>query len=79
MRKFYKTTYTIEVLSEEPLAEGLSLYAIDHRITYGDCSGLFKKTNEKTVSPKQMTKLLVEQGSSPSFFSLGHLGSTNRQ
>jgi hypothetical protein len=69
-RKFYKTTITFTVLSEEPLPEHLELGWLDYEVTEGHCSGLFGETIRETVDAPTMAKLLQEQASDPEFFLL---------
>jgi hypothetical protein len=38
-RKFYKTVFKVEVLSEEPLSD-ISISDVVYQITLGDCSGV---------------------------------------
>ncbi len=68
-RKFYKTTFKIDVLSEEPFGECLSLGQIDYAISEGDCVGANLRSTEQELTPKQMADALYEVGSEPGFFS----------
>lgn len=72
-RKFYKTIYRIEVLSEEPVGE-TDLDTIEHLITDGPCSGLLHLESEHEVSGPDMVQLLYAQGSEPGFFRLSEEG-----
>jgi hypothetical protein len=69
-RKFFKTTYTIEVLSEHEPASNLSLTAVDHAITYGDCEGKVTDDGGTELTFNEMVIALYEQGSSVEFFNL---------
>ncbi len=76
-RKFYRTVYQIEVLSEEKFDNegGMSLTDIDNAITDGDCSGRVKFiVNNEEKTGKEMAELLKEQGSDPEFFQLDENG-----
>ena len=66
-RKFYKTTFTVEVLSEEPIPE-MSLDALEDEYNHGSYSAGSVKRKEKELTVKQVTKELKKQGSDPSFF-----------
>jgi hypothetical protein len=74
-RKFYRTVYTVEVLSEDPLEADLSLEDITYEITTGNCSGKRGCTifNEEVDGPT-MAKLLRKQDSDPNFFLLNDDG-----
>jgi len=77
MRKFYKTVYSVVVLSEEtPIHSYDDLAAIHYAITDGDCSGEVSKVSEEEVSAPEMAKLLIAQSSDPGFFSLDAEGNT---
>ena len=66
-QNFYKTVFSIEVLSDEPLYEPLSLTDIHYLITEGPCSGRFLDTAQEVVTRERMEKLLIQQGSDPEF------------
>lgn len=68
-RKFYKTIFQVEVLSEEPIKE-LSLSDLDYEITEGDCSGRVSTLSENTINGACAANELLAQGSDPSFFGL---------
>lgn len=76
MTKFYKTTFTIEVLSEGPLGDCLSLSQIDYAISEGDCVGGNLTANEIEISAKQVADTLYVFGSTPSFFNLDDEGNS---
>lgn len=69
-RKFYRTEFTIIVLSEEPVPAGIKLSRLEYEITDGAWSGDFSTTGSKEVTGKEMAKMLQEQASDPSFFNL---------
>jgi hypothetical protein len=73
-RKFYKTTFSWVVLSEEPLAADLSPEEIRHMTMEGDCSGDFERVSEKVLNGKQAAKALQEQASDPEFFQIDENG-----
>ncbi len=70
-RKFYKTTFTVTVLSEdEPISEDLSLEEIERGFTSGDWSGQVTSEGSEELSAQEAAYELMEQGSDPSFFRL---------
>lgn len=73
-RKFFRTVFTIEVLSEEPADPDICLEDLAHAITEGPWSGDIKTDGSAAVNGKKMAKLLVAQGSDPSFFRLTDKG-----
>jgi hypothetical protein len=74
-RKFYKTVYTLEILSEEPLEGFLpSLMQLHYMITDGDCSGKMVSGDSVEIDGATAAKLLIEQGSDPEFFMLDEYG-----
>ena len=67
----YQTTYTVKVLSEEPLPTYMALSEIERQTTLGEYAlHSFGAIEEKRVSRKEMTALLYEAGSDPSFFQI---------
>jgi hypothetical protein len=73
MRKFYRQTFEIEVLSEDkPIIKDLNV--INYQITEGDCSGVIKEITCEEVPPEKMALLLISQGSDPEFFRLDEHG-----
>lgn len=73
-RKFHKTTFVIEILSEEPYTGSESLSSIKEAISDGPDSGSITCTEHKVLNGKKAADALVEQGSEPSFFSLDEKG-----
>lgn len=70
-RKFFKTTFTVEVLSEEePVSDDLSLEEIERGFTSGDWSGRVTCEGSEELSAQEAVYELTEQGSDPSFFRL---------
>lgn len=65
MSKLYKTIYTVEVLSDEPLGN-LGPGDIEYEITEGHCSGVTSFT-QKEITEFQMAKELIRQGSDVDF------------
>lgn len=53
MKKYYRTTIRVDVLSEEPF-EYLDLASVHEKITHGECSGTFKTIKTETLTGKQM-------------------------
>jgi len=73
-RKFYKSTFVVEVLSEEPLDGTQSLAALSAMTTDGDCSGKHNMTKQETLNAKQAAEELRKQGSDPEFFQIDEDG-----
>ena len=72
-RKFYKRTLTVEFLSESPIPDMGLGKMVDEAIN-GDYSMNITKDKVKELNGKQAAYALVEQGSSPDFFSLTEEG-----
>jgi hypothetical protein len=68
-RKFYKTVFTVEILSEEEPCSP-SLGTIAFQITKGDWSGTTREKSKKKLDGRQAARALFNQGSDPSFFRL---------
>lgn len=69
-KTFHRTVWTVEVLSDEPLATGLDLADIDYAITEGHCSGEYHVTHTEVLTGLEMAEALQHQGSDPEFFGL---------
>jgi hypothetical protein len=68
-RKFYRTVFTVEVLSEEE-PEPVDLEVLNQQITDGPWSGVVTKGKSEEIGGARMAELLQEQGSDPGFFEL---------
>jgi len=73
MRKYFLTTYTIKVLSEDDHVENLSPHEVAEAIDTGDCVGV-TETSSRELSAEATAELLFEFGSEPSFFRLDKEG-----
>lgn len=67
-RKFYRTVYTIEVLSEEPIPACMDIEMVIEEAVNGDYSMKCDRGEQEEVDGKRMVKLLQAQGSDPEFF-----------
>lgn len=66
-KKWHKTTYKIEVLSEEPYFE-TSLSQISYDMIEGENSGAVDIVKQEKLSIHEIEEALLNQGSDPSFF-----------
>jgi hypothetical protein len=74
-RRFYKTNFIVEVLSDEPLdMEEYSLSDIEGMITVGHCSGDIIRSKPTKLNGKECARALIKQRSDPSFFQLDNDG-----
>ena len=67
--KYFKTIYTIIVLSEDEPLGPVDLSVIDHQITNGECIGQTEETEVEELSADEMRTALKEVGNDGSFFS----------
>ena len=75
MKKFYRTIIQVEVLSEDEIdLIANDLEAINYAITDGDCSGVVSVISTEVLSPQQMARATVAQGSDPTFFGIDQDG-----
>jgi hypothetical protein len=72
-RSFYRTTVTIEVLSDEPITDVDLPYLLEG-IENGPFVGGPLNKRQKRVSAKAMAAALYEFGSEPGFFQLDDAG-----
>ena len=68
-RKFYKTRFTYEVLSEEPLGE-VTLESLAEMCDSGSCVGRWWDSKEKKLDGKEAADALCDFGGEPGFFML---------
>jgi hypothetical protein len=73
-RKFHKTIIKVEVLSEEPIPEGMDLQNVIAECTEGGWSMRQFGWKETELNGKQAAKALLLQGSDPGFFQLDEKG-----
>ena len=72
-RKFYETTITVKVLSEQPLRWN-DLNDLAYAIEEGDCVGHIPDDTSRTLTGKECADLLDEFGSESGFFQLDDEG-----
>jgi len=68
-KKFYKTIFTIEVLSEDRPCDVNTLADLHYAITEGDCCSKWSERGEQ-ITAKECADALYDQGSEPGFFQL---------
>lgn len=73
-RKFYKTIFTVEVLSEDFPVKDLSLKELAEETVHGDYSAQTEITKTEQLTGKEAADALVAQGSDPEFFMLDEEG-----
>ena len=69
-RKFYKTTITIEVLSEDPIPGGMELNHIYNECMDGGWSMLEVGKEEVELNEEQMVDECLNHGTDAEFFGL---------
>ena len=69
-RTFYRAVFQVELLSEEPIDQTMSLGDIGYHMTEGHCSGVLTCEKHEEVDAVAMAKLLIKQRSDPDFFTL---------
>lgn len=72
-RRFYRTVFEVEVLSEEPLGD-MDVESVAYAVTHGGCSGLLTRTVTEVVDGPRMAELLADHGSDPALFNLTDSG-----
>ena len=65
--KYFKTVYTIEVLTTEEKLTDIGMEEIAYQCMGGDCSGIISDTVITILTRKEMTAALIAQGSEPEF------------
>lgn len=70
-RKFYKTTVTVVVLSDENDVSELDLAELAEAVDIGPYVGTAPQYQVQQVTEEEMSVLLLGAGSDPSFFQIG--------
>ncbi len=70
----YKTSITVEILSEEPIPDPVTLEKIAWEMTEGDWVGRLSGQKSKKLRGKAAAAAAFEFGSSPAFFGLNDDG-----
>jgi len=74
-KQIYRSVIRLEVLSDEPIPEDISLASIADQCDNGDYSGMSAwKVVNTPVKGKQAVKLIEAQGSDPEFFGMDKNG-----
>lgn len=73
-RKFHRTRFTVEVLSEDPIPDGAELIHVLHECDEGDFVLHSVHSESFVETGEHMAKLLADCGSDESFFQLTSLG-----
>lgn len=78
MSKYYKTTFTVEVLSEEPIAPDIDLDSLSYSIIEGENVGQFTLTAVEHLDSAGVKAELTKMGSDPEFFLTSECVSTSK-
>jgi len=73
-RTFYKKTFQIDVLSEEPIPDNVMLADINYNIVYGNWCGKFTERSGMELDGIAVVEELEALGSEPGFFMLDDNG-----
>ncbi len=65
---FYHTKFTISVLSDEPMADGIALSDLEYFLTDGDGSGKVTQGESVPITRKELQDLCNQHGTDISFF-----------
>ena len=67
-KKYYRTVYKFEVLSDEPMPDIIDIDTIHYELTADLLSGMFLDSEVEECNEERITELLKKQGSDSSFF-----------
>jgi hypothetical protein len=73
-KKLYKTVIQIEVLSEEPIPDGMSIEEIANEAMDGGYSMVSGIKSSKVIEGKRAANAAHAQGSDPDFFGMDENG-----
>lgn len=60
-RKFYKTTFTIEVMSSEPLGDGVDIEDLGYMIHEGECLGNVRQSDPIELDGHAVAKEIISK------------------
>lgn len=72
--KFFRSSFLVEVLSQDEPTSQMGLSEIAYAISEGDCSGATRCIGVDQLTAQQCAAALLSQGSSPSFFKIEEHG-----
>ena len=78
-KTIYKTKVTIEILSDEPVNDNISLKDIQYEITDGQWSGKITHGESKPLKGKPAVKEILNHGTDPEFFFMDDKGNEIEQ
>jgi hypothetical protein len=78
-RKFYRTIFQVEVLSEEPYPQDADLSDIEQDTSTGPCVGEITCTGTEELNGKQAADALYAVRSEPGFFHLDDEGNDTEE
>jgi len=74
-KKIYKTVYTLEVLSDDPMEENVPMYDIVFRMNCGELSGIVKEEARNIpLEGKSAVREMEKHETSPEFFMMDKNG-----
>lgn len=74
-KKLYKSVLRVEILSEEPYPDSVTLEQVAYDICEGDCSGITDwESHNAELHGTEAVKECEKQGSCPSFFQMNEDG-----
>lgn len=73
-KTIYKTVIEVEILSEDPIPDGISLSEVAEQGYDGDFSVVAETKSSKPIRGKKAVEAIINQGSDPEFFGMDRDG-----
>jgi len=73
-KKLYHKRIVVDVLSDEPIPENMSLSVLDMEMTQGDYVGSIETKKNEVVTGRKAAKMVIAAGSDPMFFQMNDFG-----
>lgn len=73
-KKLYHKRIVVEVLSEEPIPDSMTLADLEHEYTNGDYVGCTETKKNQIVTGRKAAKMVMAMGSDPTFFMMNEFG-----
>jgi hypothetical protein len=73
-KKLYHKRIVVEVLSEEPIPDSMTLADLEREYTNGEYVGCTETKKNQIVTGRKAAKMVMEMGSDPAFFMMNEFG-----
>ena len=73
-KKLYHKRIVVDVLSEEPIPDNMTLADLEHEYSCGQYVGCKEIKKDEIVTGRKAAKMVMAMGSDPTFFMMNEFG-----